>query len=74
MAVSYNKLWKTLIDRKMKKKELAEVANLTQHTMLRLSRDENVTTETLAKICKALNCGFDDIVEIADDLKKDHSF
>ena len=67
MAVSYNKLWKILIDRKMKKKDLAKAAELTQHTMLRLSRDENVTTEALARICKALNCGFDDIMEITED-------
>lgn len=64
MAISYNKLWKILIDRKMKKKDLALAANLSQHTMLKLSRDEHVTTESLAKICKALNCRFDDVVEI----------
>lgn len=67
MAVSYNKLWKILIDMKMKKKDLAEKASLTQHTMLCLSRDENVSTEALARICKALNCGFDDIMEIIEE-------
>lgn len=64
MAVSYNKLWKILIDRKMKKKDLAEKAELSRHTMQCLSKDENVTTEVLARICNALGCGFDDIVEI----------
>ena len=64
MAVSYNKLWKILIDRKMKKKDLAEVAELTRHTMQCLAKDENVTTEALARICNALGCGFDDIMEM----------
>ena len=67
MAVNYNRLWKILIDRKMKKKDLSKAADLTQHTMLCLSRNENVTTGVLARICKALNCGFDDIMEIAED-------
>ncbi len=63
MAVTYRKLWHMLIDRKMKKKELQEAAGLTHYAMLKLSRDEDVTTETLGKICKALNCTTDDIVE-----------
>ena len=67
MAVRYNKLWKILIDRKMKKKDLAEMADLTRHTMQCLSKDEKVTTEVLAKICSALGCGFDDIMEIVED-------
>ena len=67
MAVSYKTLWKILIDRKMKKKDLAEMADLTRHTMQCLSKDEKVTTEVLAKICSALGCGFDDIMEIVED-------
>lgn len=67
MAVSYNKLWKLLIDRKMKKKDLEEMAQLTKHTMLCLARDENVRTEALARICKALDCTFDDIMEIIEE-------
>ena len=70
MAVSYNKLWKILIDRKMKKKELAKAADLTRHTMQCLSKDEKVTTEVLARICTALGCGFDDIMEIIPDSNK----
>lgn len=73
MAVSYNKLWKILIDKKMKKKDLAEIAKLTQHTMLRLSRNENVTTEALARICIALDCGFDAIMEITEEGINDKS-
>ena len=51
MAVSYSKLWKMLIDKKMMKKDLQASANLTQYVMRKLSKDEAVTTDTLAKIC-----------------------
>jgi DNA-binding Xre family transcriptional regulator len=64
MAVSYSKLWKMLIDKKMKKKDLQASANLTQYVMRKLSKDEAVTTDTLAKICRALNCTVDDIMEV----------
>lgn len=64
MAVSYKRLWKLLIDRDMKKKELAERANLSTYTINKLNRGENVNTDTLAKICRALNCTFDDIMEV----------
>lgn len=64
MAVSYKRLWKLLIDRDMKKKELAERANLSTYTINKLNRGENVNTDTLAKICRALNCTFDDIIEV----------
>lgn len=67
MAVKYNKLWKLLIDRKLKKKDLEEMAQLSKHTMLCLSRDESVRTEALARICRALDCGFDDIMEITEE-------
>ena len=66
MAVSYKKLWKLLIDRDMKKKDLIKQADITQYTMLRLSRNESVNTAALAKICVALNCGLDDIMEVVD--------
>ena len=64
MAVSYKRLWKLLIDRDLKKKELAEMANLSTYTINKLNRGENVNTDTLAKICRALNCTFDDIMEV----------
>jgi len=64
--VSYKKLWKMLIDRDMKKKDLAKLANLSTYTIQKMNRNENVNTETLTKICKALNCTFDDIVDIID--------
>ncbi len=66
MAVSYKKLWHLLIDRNMKKKDLQSSANLTPHAMRKLSRDETTNTETLAKICKTLNCKIDDIVDLCD--------
>ncbi len=67
MAVSYKKLWHILLDRDMLKKDLKEAAGLTQHTMYKLANDENVTTETLGKICKALECNIDDIVEFINE-------
>lgn len=67
MAVSYKKLWKILIDRDLKKKDLMEMADISNYTLTRLNKGENISTETVAKICKALDCGFDDIMEIVVD-------
>lgn len=64
MLVSYKKLWKLLIDRDMKKKDLAEKANISSYTLSKLNRGDNVNTDTLVKICKALDCQIEDIVEI----------
>ncbi len=64
MAVSYKRLWKLLIDRDLKKKDLAELANISQYTVNKMNCGDNVNTDTLAKICNALSCTFDDIVEI----------
>ena len=61
MAVSYKKLWHILLDRDMKKKDLAELAGLTSYTIKRLSRDEAVSTEVVGKICRALDCSLDEI-------------
>ncbi len=67
MSVTYRKLWHILIDRKMKKKDLQAEAKLTHYTMLKLSRDEDVSIETLGKICQTLGCTTDDIVEFIPD-------
>ena len=67
MAVSYKKLWKILIDRDMKKKELQTMANISNYTVTKLNRGENVTVEVIGKICKALNCTADDIMEFIDE-------
>ena len=64
--VTYKKLWKLLIDRDLKKKDLAVMAELSTYTIQKLNRNENVNTDTLTKICKTLNCSFDDIMEIVD--------
>ena len=69
MAVSYKRLWKLLIDRDMKKKDLAEKANLSNYTINKMNKGDNVTTDTLVKICSVLNCTFDGIVEIVPDEK-----
>ena len=60
------KLWHILIDRGMKKKDLQQIAGLTNHTMLKLRKNENITTETIGKICKALDCLVDDIMEFRE--------
>ena len=67
MAVRYNKLWKILIDKKIKKKDLQELAGLNRYQMLKLARDENVTTEVIGNICQALDCTPDEILEFYDD-------
>lgn len=67
MAVSYKKLWKVLIDKDMKKKDLIEVADISSYTINKLNRGDNVTTDVLVKICKALDCSFDDIMEVVDE-------
>lgn len=66
MAVRYNKLWKILIDKKMRKKDLQEAAHITHYQMMELARDENITTEIIGNICKALNCTPDEIMEFYD--------
>ena len=67
MAVSYKKLWKLLIDKELKKKDLMKMADISNYTLARLNKGENISTETVAKICKALDCGFDDIMEIVEE-------
>ena len=68
MAVTYTKLWHILIDKGMKKKDLQQAADLTNHTMLKLRNNENITTETIGKICKALDCRADDIMEFFEEV------
>ena len=70
MAVSYNKLWKLLIDKNMKKKELSEAAGISNSLIAKLGRNENVTVEVLEKICLALNCKLEDIVEVLSEVEK----
>ena len=69
MAVSYKKLWKLLIDKDMKKKDLIKVADISSYTINKLNRGDNVTTDVLVKICTALDCTVDDILEIVPGMK-----
>lgn len=66
MATSYKKLWKLLIDKDLKKKDLQTLAGIRNYTVSKLNRGDNVTTDILGKICKALNCNVDDIMEFVD--------
>lgn len=64
MAISYKPLWKLLIDKNMKKKDLAEQAGISQSSISKMGRGENVNTEILNRICIALNCSVADIMEV----------
>lgn len=64
MAISYKKLWKLLIDRDLKKKDLQELAGVSAASITKLGKNENVNTEIISKICVALKCDVGDIMEI----------
>lgn len=70
MQVCYNKLWKLLIDKNMKKKELAEAAGISNSLIAKLGKNENVTVEVLVRICSALDCIIEDILELVPEDKK----
>lgn len=70
MTVCYNKLWKLLIDRKMKKKELAALSGVSNSTLAKMGRNVNVSTEMLAKICNALQVDIGDIMEMIPEESK----
>ena len=63
MAISYKKLWKLLIDKGMLKKDLRMAANLSTNVIAKMGKNQDVSTESLRKICVALNCDLSDIVE-----------
>ena len=65
MAVQYNKLWKRLIDMKIKKSSLTEMAGVSASTIAKLSHDEYVSLEILERICRALHCEIGDVVELS---------
>lgn len=71
MTFSYKRLWKLLIDRELSKKQLAELAGISQYTVNKLNKGESVTTETLSKICDALKCKIEDICEVEISKKED---
>jgi conserved domain protein len=63
MEISYDKLWKLMIDKKINKTQLSEKAGITTNAMAKLGKNESVQVETLIKICKVLNCKIDEIVK-----------
>ena len=67
MRISYKPLWKLLIDREMKKKDLCQVAGISPASVTKMGKGGHVTTETLEKICLALDCSVTDIVELVPD-------
>ena len=67
MKMSYNRLWKLLIDKGMKKSDLRKVANVSSSSLAKLGKGENVTTDVILKICIALDCRVEDIMEIVKD-------
>ena len=66
MEISYNRLFKLLIDKGMKKTEFAKIAGLTPGTLAKLSKNQTVSMDSLIKMCTTLNCTFDDVVEMVD--------
>ena len=63
MYISYNKLWKLLIDKGMNKQDLGKIANISPASIAKLGKGANVTTDVLLKICEALECNLEDIIE-----------
>ena len=69
MAISYNKLWKLLIDKKMTQAELRKAANIAPNTMTKLRRDEPVNLAILGRVCEVLECDIGDIMEFIPESK-----
>lgn len=67
MAASYKRLWKLLIDRDLKKKDLCAMANISTYTIGKMNRGDNITTDVLGRICKALGCSIEEIMEFIPD-------
>lgn len=67
MRISYNKLWKLLIDKNMKRKDLQEIAGISSASIAKLGKGENISTDILLRICDALDCTIDDILDTLKD-------
>ena len=67
MKISYNNLWKLLIDKDMKRKDLQDAAGISSASVAKLGKGENITTDVLLKICSALDCTLEDIMETIKD-------
>lgn len=70
MGVQYNKLWKLLIDKKVKKSALTAMAGISDSTVSKLSHDQYVSLEVLERICRALHCEIGDVVEFTEEAEK----
>ena len=64
--ISYNKLWKLLIDKGMNRKDLKRVSGISTTSIAKMGKGENITTDVILKICNALDCGTDDIMEVVE--------
>ena len=64
MAISYNKLWKLLIDKGMTRTQLQKAAEMSSTTLAKLGKNETVSMDVMLRICKVLNCGFEDIIDV----------
>lgn len=69
MKLSYNKLWHTMLDKKVKKKDLEKNAGVTHYSIIRMGKDEPISLEVLVRICEYLDCDLDDVVEVVPDIE-----
>ena len=67
MRISYNKLWKMLIDKNMKKSDLKEMAGISSASLAKLGKGDNITTDVLLRICEVRDCRIEDILETVRD-------
>lgn len=67
MSVSYIRLWKLLLDRRLKKTDLKEIAGISNNTLAKLSKDEHISMESLERICNGLDCNVEDVMEFIKD-------
>ena len=70
MQISYNRLWKLLIDKNMNKSELRDRVHMSSSTLAKLSKNQEVTMDVLMRICEELNCRIEDVMEFIDDREK----
>lgn len=70
MAVSYNRLWKLLIDKKMSQAEMRKAADIAPNTLTRMRKNEEATLTVLSRICSVLDCDFGDVVEYINEEEK----
>lgn len=67
MAISYNKLWKLLIDKKMKKKDLMNLSEISTSTLAKMGKDQQVSMDVISRICHSLECNVGDVIDILPD-------